>query len=43
MPSDWYIFRVLSAGALTNIIFAINGIDFQTDNIITNGLTIDNV
>jgi hypothetical protein len=43
MPSDWYIFRVLSIGTSTNIIFAINGIDFQTDNIITNVLTIDNV
>ena len=36
IPSDWYIFRVLSVGALTNIIFTINGINFQTDNIMTN-------
>lgn len=36
VPSNWYIFRLKSIGVGTNIIFAINGINFQEDNIISN-------
>lgn len=41
VPSNLYIFRLEKIGVGTNIIFAINGIDFQNDNIISN-LSIEN-
>lgn len=36
MPSNLYILRVLSVGVGTNIVLAINGINFPFENIITN-------